>query len=79
MPLFKKIPLSQLDGEGQRIMDQQQQMHIKESVKENLLKQTAATKMVNVSALRNLMLKHKLIELTTCLDRQLPKGLARAM
>ena len=44
--------LSQLDGEGQRIMDQQQQTHIKESVKHNLLKQTAATKRVNVS-LRN--------------------------
>ena len=45
--------VSQLDGEGQRIMDQQRQMHIKEPVKENLLKHTAATKRVNVSALRN--------------------------
>ena len=34
-------------------MDQQQQMHIKESVKENLLTQIAATKWFNVSALRN--------------------------
>ena len=33
-------------------MDQQQQMHIKGPAKENLLKQAAATKRVDVSALR---------------------------
>ena len=40
--------LSQLDGEGMRVMEQQQQMHIKESFKYYLLKQAAVTKRVHI-------------------------------
>ena len=45
--------LSQLDGKGMRIIVQQQQMHIKESVKENLSKQAAITKRAGISNLRH--------------------------
>ena len=44
--------LSQFDGEGMRVMEQQQQMHIKEKRKD-LLKQAASTKRVDISKLRH--------------------------
>ena len=44
--------LSQLDGEGMRVMQLQQEQAMKESLKDHLLKQTSQATGVNISGLR---------------------------
>ena len=59
--------MSQLDGEGMRTMERQQEMASKESYKEHLSKQTSQETGVNISGLRTPSIaKNEILELTTC-------------